>query len=499
MPAVRIWSHESLISKHKVYVKTGGRQLNVCGVFVGGQPLLQDGYGSSGLRLAAPDTKLTIPFVRRSDPTDIVIERQARFVRYVVDPTEIDPLHPKNQAKLFAYKSMDPDSGIVGTVQFPQLPAKQPSPKPPDYLAFFSQKGSEEWPKGLTDEQARAYLLKHLQDVSRKYPKTRAAWEEALKTGKIKLPGGGTAWPAALADYYVDKCRKFNANPLLALYQDEAESDFRPMAKSPAGAEGMCQFMPGTAKTYGLKDPNNPFECIDAQLSYMEYLNKLLDNPALAFAGYNAGENAVLRTRDKQGRMHIPNTRGGETLGYVTKITEKAGAAMAELSQHPHVSTTFELLEIVGDKEFTARVTDAIRVLKQKLPGHLAFVQAHLSRIVQADAERSGSVTPGSGTRTFRISGITLPIWTADEFAAVLGHEAYHEYDYKEYAAKRVSSWNDSAGRELAANKFQIEVLEAMGVPESKIAYLRTADGKHPDCNGDGVVTPGENYVNCGS
>ena len=51
-----------------------------------------------------------------------------------------------------------------------------------------------------------------------------------------------------------------------------AESNFNPNAVSSAGAQGIAQFMPGTARTYGLTDPFDPGAAIDAQAHLMHDL-----------------------------------------------------------------------------------------------------------------------------------------------------------------------------------------------------------------------------------
>ena len=99
-----------------------------------------------------------------------------------------------------------------------------------------------------------------------------------------------------------------------------AESGFNPFAQSPAGAEGIAQFMPGTADAYGLDNPFDPVEAIDAQAHLMSDLLRQFDGKvALALAGYNAGAGAVERYGG------IPPY--AETRAYVTKILGLLGGA----------------------------------------------------------------------------------------------------------------------------------------------------------------------------
>ncbi len=82
------------------------------------------------------------------------------------------------------------------------------------------------------------------------------------------------------------------SGPLLAA-QIMAESGFDPAAVSAAGARGIAQFMPGTAASYGLRNPFDPEAAIDAQAHLMSDLLRRFRSVPLALAAYNAGPGAV--------------------------------------------------------------------------------------------------------------------------------------------------------------------------------------------------------------
>jgi soluble lytic murein transglycosylase-like protein len=72
------------------------------------------------------------------------------------------------------------------------------------------------------------------------------------------------------------------------------ESRYRIDVVSPKGARGPMQFMPATAARYGLRDPHDPEQAIDAAARYLRELLKRFDGRVdLAVAAYNAGEGAV--------------------------------------------------------------------------------------------------------------------------------------------------------------------------------------------------------------
>ncbi|MGB7588062.1 MAG: transglycosylase SLT domain-containing protein [Solirubrobacterales bacterium] len=113
----------------------------------------------------------------------------------------------------------------------------------------------------------------------------------------------------------------WNVSVALLAAQLMAESNFNPFAISPAGAEGIAQFIPSTAAAYGLEDPFDPVAAIDAQAHLMSDLIRRFGAPALALAAYNAGPAPV---EDCNCIPSIP-----ETSAYVTRILALLGGAGA--------------------------------------------------------------------------------------------------------------------------------------------------------------------------
>jgi len=85
----------------------------------------------------------------------------------------------------------------------------------------------------------------------------------------------------------------WNVSAALLAAQLMAESNFNPYASSPAGAQGIAQFIPSTAASYGLRDPFDPDEAIDAEAHLMSDLIHQFGSPELALAAYNAGPAPV--------------------------------------------------------------------------------------------------------------------------------------------------------------------------------------------------------------
>ncbi len=96
------------------------------------------------------------------------------------------------------------------------------------------------------------------------------------------------------------------------------ESRFNPNAVSPKGAQGIAQFMPGTAEDRGLDDPFEPKSAIVHSASLLADLNKEFGNFGLAAAAYNAGEERV------RGWLAGNGTLPWETRAYVVFVTGRA-------------------------------------------------------------------------------------------------------------------------------------------------------------------------------
>lgn len=76
----------------------------------------------------------------------------------------------------------------------------------------------------------------------------------------------------------------------------KAESGYNPQARSPAGAVGLMQLMPDTAREMGVENRLDPEDNVQGGARYIKRMLKLFDNDiTLAVAAYNAGPDAVLR------------------------------------------------------------------------------------------------------------------------------------------------------------------------------------------------------------
>jgi hypothetical protein len=99
--------------------------------------------------------------------------------------------------------------------------------------------------------------------------------------------------PARFAPAIARAAQRWSVSGALLAAQLYVESRFNPFARSPAGAQGIAQFMPATAAAYGLDDPFDANRAIDAQAHHMRDLLRDFGSVPLALAAYNAGPARV--------------------------------------------------------------------------------------------------------------------------------------------------------------------------------------------------------------
>jgi hypothetical protein len=147
-------------------------------------------------------------------------------------------------------------------------------------------------------------------------------------SGDGRAGGGGVPAfvPAAYRATILAAASRWNVSAALLAAQVMAESGFDPQAVSPAGAQGIAQFMPGTAVSYGLRDPFDPEQAIDAQAHLMSDLLEQFGSVPLALAAYNAGPAPVAACDC------VPSYP--ETQAYVTRILALLGGS-GELAVPP--------------------------------------------------------------------------------------------------------------------------------------------------------------------
>ena len=114
------------------------------------------------------------------------------------------------------------------------------------------------------------------------------------------------------ADLVAAAARMHNVPQALLHALIKAESGYNPKARSAAGALGLMQLMPGTAKEMGVEDVLDPEDNVQGGARYLKRMLNLFDNDiTLAVAAYNAGPEAVRRRGAvppfAETRRYVPN------------------------------------------------------------------------------------------------------------------------------------------------------------------------------------------------
>jgi membrane-bound lytic murein transglycosylase D len=175
----------------------------------------------------------------------------------------------------------------------------------------------------------------------RPMPNPSAKRERALWTEKVSV----AAWPASAKEYVPELKPIFIAQqvPPQLVWVAEVESSFDPGAESPAGAAGLFQLMPDTARRFGLslwpRDQRyQPEPCATASARYLRNLHDRFKDWRLALAAYNAGEGTVQKVLERYQSdsydaiaEHLP----AETQMYVPRVEaivmRREGAKLEDL------------------------------------------------------------------------------------------------------------------------------------------------------------------------
>ena len=168
-------------------------------------------------------------------------------------------------------------------------------------------------------------------------------------------------WAADRGAYAADVCKLLDENatrnnlPVNFLTRlIWRESIFDDHAVSFAGAEGIAQFMPGTAKLRGLENSFDYHKALPAAADYLAFLKQKFGNLGLAAAAYNYGEDGT--TRWLGGHHGLPD----ETQDYVLEITGH------DASEWKDPKTTLDIPAIGDAISFTENCSKL--VLRQLLP-----------------------------------------------------------------------------------------------------------------------------------
>lgn len=158
---------------------------------------------------------------------------------------------------------------------------------------------------GSSDAVARVQAIQQMASSMGLGPASGAGFSAALQAAETA--GGSTAQavsatstsPVSGTPYASEinaAATKYGIDPALLAGLVKQESGFNPNATSGAGAKGLTQLMPATARSLGVTDPTDPAQALDGGAKYLkQQLDRFHGDERLALAAYNAGPGAVQR------------------------------------------------------------------------------------------------------------------------------------------------------------------------------------------------------------
>jgi cell wall-associated NlpC family hydrolase len=120
-----------------------------------------------------------------------------------------------------------------------------------------------------------------------------ATWNAITMTGSTT--GSRVASGTPYAGLFTSAAQKYGVPAALLSAVAKQESGYDPRAVSPAGARGLMQLMPATARSLGVTNPFDPAQAIDGAARMLRDLTRRFGSTELALAAYNAGPGAVLK------------------------------------------------------------------------------------------------------------------------------------------------------------------------------------------------------------
>lgn len=223
-------------------------------------------------------------------------------------------------------------------------------------ISVVNDKGATVYSETVERKEVDPQFLQKLQDEATKLYD---------KYSKLSVGGSGEQ-TMSLEDMLNEAAATYNIDINFLKAVAKLESDFDPNCVSSAGAVGIMQMLPSTAAGLGVEDVYDPYQNIMAGAKYLrQMLDTFNGDYELAYAGYNAGPNAVKRAGG------IPNN--GETPKAVALVMKYFNQGV-DVPDRTYTINTGSSREI--SSESAAARAEAARELSEKLkefPNHTSY------------------------------------------------------------------------------------------------------------------------------
>jgi hypothetical protein len=169
---------------------------------------------------------------------------------------------------------------------------------------------------------------------------SRVVPEKVVSTAPPAAPKASPEPSVTVNELVASIARRHDVEPSLVDSVIRVESNYNPNAVSSAGAMGLMQLIPSTARRFGVNNTFHPEQNIEGGVRYLKYLMQLYNgDERLALAAYNAGEGAVAKYK---GIPPYPETQNyvyqvGKKLGQSREAEKKAKALKPQPQPKPEV------------------------------------------------------------------------------------------------------------------------------------------------------------------
>ena len=166
-------------------------------------------------------------------------------------------------------------------------------------------------------------------------------------------------------DYVVKEAERQGLDPAIALhalYRETGGLKDPEKARSKAGAIGVMQLMPATAKSLGV-DPTDPMQNIQGGVTYLKQMHDKYQNPQLTLMAYNAGPGRVDKAlRSPQGLASLPSETRNYSEGGIAHFAGKKDSLVQEMQD----SDPMQAPDMTGDDALASNST-ILNNLRQEL------------------------------------------------------------------------------------------------------------------------------------